>query len=198
MRLKVGDVELDSESGVSFDGSAGPTPAKREREIARPHEIVVDAPPRAFWILGGASFGLATVVALLATVFQIWWLGLPALFGLFITVAAVAMGHRTAGRGQSGEVSGAHIDRVSVLVDRHEGIGVAELVRRSGLSEQDVARSLVELIERGEVEEDLDLDTGAWAYRKTTVLSGLQRRETLSAADRLTAIQEHQTEGSKR
>ncbi len=191
MKLQVGDIQMDSDSGVSF-GRAWVEPA---RVVAEPSSSVLaaigGAPSwaHALVALGAGLGGVALIAAAALTGF--WPLLVPGLVALRGSAYAAMMS------------VGSHLPQrrshrkadARALLAAVEARGTGELEHFADelqWSEGRTAAALLVLIERGSVEEDLDVDTGHWVYRPVRVLSGLERRNTLTAADRLRAIEHEQ------
>jgi hypothetical protein len=198
MKLKVGDLELDSQTTrtapglpVCSESHAEPSQVSRGKQL--------------FAICGAvaSTVGLAAFIGTL--VFSSWLVVLAgvsafAAFGAFITYFLIgwedASRRRRAGEGdgqaRSDAVSRTRQKRLLHALDGHAPATVDALITQLGWREEVLLATLEVLIKAGEVEEDLDLETGIWTYGRTTRLLVDERPlNTLSLDERLEAIEHH-------
>lgn len=195
MRLRVGDIEMDSETGVSFGGPprVAPTAAVADADVSWSARLA--AAPR--WVWAAVSVASASVVvlaALTAWATQVWVLVIPGLLCvrlcLYAAVLAAAPRRTIPNPATAGELRD-----LMAAVSASGAATVDDLMGCLGWEERRVVAAIVGLVQRGELEEDLDVETGRWTYRPTAVLSGVEARATLSAQDRLRAIETEHAKG---
>jgi hypothetical protein len=192
MKLKIGDLELDSQSNIEFASRA---PVDRVQAQLPSQSERAQQASAAFGACS-AAVGLASFLGAIAAT---PWLGIVSgaavllSFGAFVNYFLI--GH-TAGDSSSArtEIEDdedlGRLRRERLLGALDAQATVDELVDRLGWSEKVVLKTLQQLISRDEIEEDLALDTGVWTYRKRQLLLVEQRPlETLSLEDRIEAIQ---------
>lgn len=208
MKMKVGEIEFDSESTVSFGGresaTGGPRgdlPSKAPTGEARFDRIDRRA-RRILALVGMLLAGVTGALALAGTLSgQVWLLGLAGFALLAATsclVAYLGIGLKTffgsdesgAERADSpGELGHERASRLSKVIS-DEPVTVDRLLERTGWTEASLLPALARLVADGEVDEDLDLDTGAWTYRTASpeLLTAEPPRHTLSLDDRIESI----------
>lgn len=187
MKLKVGDIEMDSESGVTFAHGhppAAPSRPAHDRNSA-PYQLLgvpVPAwPASVYWALsalGGTAFVgmVALLPALLAQSASLALCTLlPPLLGLALGSAVIARG---AGRKRpalaSPETHALRATRIAALLSTSASpLGVERIAAALGWTEEAVVTGIGYLLARERVREDLDLDTGHWVYALRTRADGL-------------------------
>ncbi len=193
MKLRVGNIEMDSEGGVNVRAPAD----RRGRSIVA-HNVVVTGPPQSpaspptatrplgpspspptpspprLRAMSWLGFGAAAAVAV--TVLVAVPLTSPLALGLSIPVLGLATGGLVARRAaarlerERDLRRAARADALAAPVEAalrasHEPLTVEALVARLSASEADVVEGLARLVECGRATEDLDLDTGHFLYR---------------------------------
>ena len=222
MKLRVGDIEMDSEGGVELHRPASVRPRGRGAVVS--HVVVTGAgrtggpqpgtpsplshpttrepsPARlrlVGWLgLGGAAVAAGAVFfALPATSPLALGLSLPIL-GLF---AGGLVARRVAGRveRERARLQAAQDDALAtpveaVLRGATEPLTVETLTERAGAPEAEVVRGLARLVERGRATEDLDLDTGHFVYRwGSDLLDAETPPEALDIRDRAARLESPQ------
>lgn len=202
MKLNVGDIQMDSESGVTFAHHAPPAEPSRpahDRE-GSPYQLLGISlpawPASAYWWL--SALGVAAVVgavallpALLAqSAFLALCTLLPPLLGLALGSAVIA--RRAASKARpslaSPETHALRATRIAALLSTAASpLGVERIAAALGWTEEAVVTGLGYLIERERVREDLDLDTGRWVYALATRADALAL-DTLPIRERQGAI----------
>lgn len=174
MRMRLGDMELDT---ASFDS------LEEQPEVRVSLADDLRTLPQLPFVFASA-FAIAAIAALIlgAWYFQLWWLLIPAPFAARFAAYSLLMGIRPKVRNDHSRAD---------LLRALEGstLTADALAGRLGWSERRTLQTLVPLIESGEVEEDLDLDSGRWFYRRAPAEPALP----LPATDRLHALEAHPT-----
>ncbi|MFW5968645.1 MAG: hypothetical protein ACOCV2_14060 [Persicimonas sp.] len=176
MKLKVGDIEMDSQSGISFGEQPAPAvdkeaspPDEPDRKETSLMARLPDWPRRVYALAGvlalAAIFGFGQVYAALSDITSVWRLTpLVPIPGL-LAASAVAFWRGATGAKRAEGPPADHSDRlIEHLAGRLEPASVEELVDELDWREQEVVRGLKAATERDLVVEDLDLDTGHWTY----------------------------------
>lgn len=206
MRMRIGDLEMDSSTGITVSGdsssaeisaeSSAEIPAEIQAEVSKKREasmLLSDmvAVPQPLFLL--AAF-VATVAAVALTVFAIhqrlWLLLIPAPFLLRFAGYAAILGTRNLreSRPSVNQITDERrAELLTAIADR--ALSADDLARRIGWPEAQVLDALVALIEQGEIDEDLDVETGVWKYRRTVQLDTTPERIALPARERLEALQ---------
>lgn len=179
MKLRVGDIEMDSEAGVTFArGNADPSRPAHDRECS-PYQLLgmtlPALPAGVYW--GLSAIGLAAVVgsvallpALLAQSVFLAML-LPPMLGLALGSAVIAQRAGSSARPSLAlpEAHELRATRIAALLSTAVSpLGVERIAAALGWTEDAVVTGLGVLIERERVREDLDLDTGHWVYALAT------------------------------
>lgn len=189
MRMRVGDIEMDSSSGMSF---GPPEPEVLPvAQAATKSELVRDvvAVPQPVFLIAAffavlASMGLGAVVA----VYGLWLLLIPIPFLLRFAGYAAILGTRK--RTSSKRAPLTLTARNAVLSALEERpMTVDELADGLGWSEAQTLEAVVRLIEQKEVEEDLEIESGDWRYRRVVQFGTAPERTALPATERLEAVQ---------
>lgn len=204
--MNLGEMEMDSEKGISFsDGASEQSSSEEYREGAgdNPDDLFRDAVrqvPRPIiylvvvaGVLGGAGIGLAFLLGLLPVfaLFPAAFLASLAVFG-----GGAALYVRRDSRGDtSPEKSKRQRRLVNSLNEANSPLRVEDLQNRFGWSEKETVDALASLVEQGEIEEDLDPDTGHWVYELANedrdALDQVDRR-SLPVEERRTVLEEEE------
>lgn len=177
MKLKVGDIEIDSRSGVLIGGSANTS--NRVQPGASPPsalEVLRAFTPRAYRIfgtlLGVVSLCAAAVVVPAVLQGSLPWLALLSLLPTSVAASSsFVVAHFVSSLGlhpsaRDVQLTAERASRVRAhLLSASSAETVEEIARALGWSNEAVAAGLVELVARGQVAEDIDLDSGHWLYR---------------------------------
>lgn len=198
MKLRVGEIEMDTESGVSFATgvvASGSDQSSRSEPLGLLVQIA-GAPRWAHAIVSSGALLVASVTAVTAWVMGWWLLLIPA--AAFLRLGAYAGFLAFAPRGAALPVrsSASQSAQVRATVIEDGELTIDRLVAKLGWAEREVLEVVADLVSRQELEEDLDLESGHWVYRATTTFSGLDHPGTQPAAERLRAIErQHQSTG---
>lgn len=177
MRMRVGDLEMEMESlPAEVMPPASPPPAATGMRVV---DDVASLPQLAFAAATVAAVAGCVALAV-AGLLVSWFLLLPIPFLLRFAGYAAMLALRPRRKSAPPPHTA-----LSALDDHARTVD--EVAARLGWSERRTLEALVELIERGEAEEDLDLETGHWLYRRPERL--FIEREVLPATERLEAIQ---------
>ncbi len=189
MKLKLGDIEMDSESGISFGESAAPVVAAQEQaQPVQPVERQSESEPRADevslierlpnWsrktyllvalVAAASAIGLGALAAGLAEAYgAMRVVPLIPVPGLLVA-AGVALWQAARTRADSPSVDALARERSDTIAGHLSGrdapASVEELMDELGWREEAVVRGLSAGVDRSLIEEDLDLDTGHWTY----------------------------------
>lgn len=183
MKLKLGDIEMDSDSGISFGESATPVAAAREQaqpvqrqpvsEDASLMERLPDWSPKTYVLvalvaaasavgLGAVGVGLAEAYPAMRVVPLIPVPGLMLAAGIALWQAV--RGVRADPPSMDALASERSERLAGHLSERGAPASVEELMDELGWREEAVVRGLSAGVDRSLIEEDLDLDTGHWNY----------------------------------
>lgn len=189
MKLRVGDIRMDSSEGMTFGESPN---AESGDDRAAPKQRL----PRAA-LAAGALMGLAATIGLIvgAVVWSQWFLLIPVYFtGRFVAYTGLlAVGPRA----ETQTFPARDVRAVLAALDGPTDRSADGLQRALGWTERRTVAALEAGVRRDLIEEDLDIETGIWIYRRPTVLSSQPPLQTLSAADRLEAIEQSTTTAAK-
>ena len=219
MKLKVGDIELDSATGISFAGSqsAGADVVSHSlqtrvesapsNQLAPTSDTMLGLPfpdwsARTYWTLctvaATAAFGLALVnlmvpFSLLVTLMLI--AGVPPLAGVALGCGLVA---RRMGRLPAKSTANVpdHVMTLrtskiaALLASAKEPVSVEWIAESLGWTETAVVTGLRSLVEADRVQEDLDVDSGHWTYVLADSDSDLASRKSMPVAERERALLE--------
>lgn len=183
MKLKLGDIEMDSDSGISFGESAAPVAAAPEQaqpvqrqpgsEDASLMERLPDWSPKSYvlfaLVAAASAVGLGVVGVGLAEAYPAMRVvPLIPVPGLMLA-AGIALWRAVRGvRADSPGVDALASERSERLTGhlsaRSAPASVEELMDELGWREEAVVRGLSAGVDRSLIEEDLDLDTGHWTY----------------------------------
>lgn len=202
MKLKVGDIEMDSQSGISFgeqptaavDNEESP-PDDPDREETSPMARLPDWPRKVYALFGvlalAAIFGLGQVYAALGDTTSVWRLTpLVPIPGL-LAASAVAFWRGATGAKRAEGPPVDQTDRLTEhLAGRLEPASVEQLVDELDWREQEVVRGLEAAIERDLVVEDLDLDTGHWTYTTAPRIDDQTPRRALPIDERAKRLED--------
>ncbi|MBN1945937.1 MAG: hypothetical protein JW797_09685 [Bradymonadales bacterium] len=185
MKIQIGDIQIIADQGLTRPPVRRPADRLAERRPRSPHKAeernpIVDffeahriTPPL---LVGVGSLGACCLLAVLVLAGG----GIP-FYLLFLLVIAlstslglIGIGHlmrrttRTRQRDQTVRREGLLLARMErlrpYLANRDDTHTVEWFVHQTGMTEEAVVLALKEMVERGEVEEDLDLDSGEWFY----------------------------------
>jgi len=213
LKLRVGDIEMDSEGGVEIRAHA----RRRGRALVvqnvvvsggqQPDAVPPSRPPsplsatpspqrlrRLSWLgIGGAALVAGVVLATLPPTSPLALaLALPVVglaTGGLVARRAAARVERERARRRAARDDALAAPVEAALQTAAEPLTVETLVARVGSSEADVVRGLARLVESGRVTEDLDLDTGHFLYRwGSDRLDAAPPREALDIRDRLALL----------
>jgi hypothetical protein len=179
MKLRVGDIEMDSRTGIVFASTHGgnqAAPHAPARHQAQTLESLLAGRLPAlsagvYWGLVAASLvAVVSVVALLASGFvqNLFLAGvLPPLLG--VALGSAVMARRAGVPGQpalaSTEVRALRATRIAALLGTStEPMTVERIAALLGWTEPAVVTGLGHLVRERRVQEDLDLDSGHWVY----------------------------------
>lgn len=179
MKLKVGDIEMDSSTGIAFASTPGSNqaalhdpaqghghPAGRLREMRLP--ALSASVYRAMAVVSLAA--AVSVAALLATglVQNLLLIGvLPPLLGVALGSAVMARWAGVAGQPAlaSTELGALRATRIAALLAAAtEPMTIERIAALIGWTEPAVVTGLGHLVREGRAHEDLDLDSGHWVY----------------------------------
>lgn len=178
MKMKVGDIEMDSESGISFDSEDADETGDLDREL--PAEVDgEDDPSLIEWtdehrglvkIVGAGSAVLSAGLFAMIFVAGSWYFSLPAFMWLLWSAgAAYLIRHvdRSLEERKSDERASLLDDAREVrqaLVDDAGERKVDDVQRKLDWSEERTVRALATGVEEGLLREDLDSTTEHWVY----------------------------------
>lgn len=209
VKLKVGDIEMDSRSGISFDNGpassvpASPTPADKGSGVPLIQRLP-NWSRRTYMVLAvlALSATVASIVGALALAGggSAFWL-LPAIPvpGLLFATGLCAWRAAT-GIDTPDEVDALGQQRSDRLVEHLRGrqspASVESLINEMGWSEEAVVHGLDAGVRREIIEEDLDVETGHWRYEvaRGDVQPANEMRKALPIEDRARQLEEEQTE----
>lgn len=188
MRMRLGDMELDMRS-MGSEQSAIRRPAERDDPAGIGHSLqsirdVANLPRAVFIGAGFLAVGVAFVITAAAFGYQAWLALLPVPFLARFAVYALILGLRQ--EPQSNERPPAH-DVLRAL--GKDACTIDELALRLGWSERRTVEAVVNLIDAGQLEEDLDLESGHWFYARPSADARAIEHSALSATERLQALE---------
>jgi predicted DNA-binding transcriptional regulator len=224
MKMKVGDIEMDSESGISFDSdeAEGQEEALQRREVSRE----VDAPGSTNasdvaesslieWvdehrglvkIVGGGSAVLAVGTLAMMFVAGSWFFSLPAfMWALWSAGAAYLIWHVDRSMAENKEAHRASLlddarDIRRALIEDAGDRKVDEIKRELDWSEARTVRALAAGVEEGILREDLDTSTEHWVYSaaSTGELDGESMpKEAIPATERAKQLEKSPMEDTR-
>lgn len=178
MKLRVGDIEMDSSTGITFASTSGGGRAalhdaghghEPSRDLLRELGLPALSAPIYWSIAAASALAAVSVVALLVTglVQNPFSVGvLPPLLG--VTTGSAVMARR-AGGGASGlapaKLRAMRATRIAALLSTtSEPITVERIATLLGWTEPAVVTGLGHLVREGRAHEDLDLSSGHWVY----------------------------------
>jgi hypothetical protein len=208
VKLKVGDIEMDSTTGVSFDGApASPVDNRSDYTSSSLQQRLPDWSRLTYAALAALCIA-ACVGAVVATISladngSTFWLlptipapGLVFVTGLFVWGALV--GDQQAA--QDGDLDALAMQRceriMAHLASRESPASVEQLIGELGWSEEAVVNGLDAGVRQDRIEEDLDLQTGQWGYAAASEQPGdSESRKVLPIDERAAQLEDN---GSKK
>lgn len=199
MKLKVGDIEMDSESGISFDGAqqsdstdqfpqrSDSTDRLAQRSETTGSELSLDnlpSFPRPVYLAGGLlALGILAALTLgyflMAAASANAWLMLLPLPGLLLIGGFCVRQYfrQEDPSDRAGQLDHRRAERIRThLFEREEPASVEQLVDELGWREEAVVRGLKAGVDRKLLAEDLDIDSGHWTY-EALASGGMQPSE---------------------
>lgn len=191
-RLRVGDIEINGREvriggQVMTSGSSEPPRAAPAALAVRSRQELAPAPtrprtapkvPLSPGLMTGTGLSLSAMGAVATALFES-----PFFHGGFflpVGMGLVALGVLTrrqrreeaeAARRREEAALAPELERVRALLSTPDAtFTLEELIARLGLAQPTAVRALVRLRDTGEIEEELNTDTGEWFYRQTPKL----------------------------
>jgi len=224
MKMQLGDMEMDTESGLSYDEDANESDSRTEPPQQTNHSLTApdskDAevpssdtdldPDLLYWInQHTAVFHAATALGLTGSG-AAWYFfavtahpvfALAGLFGLLWTGTSGFLVHRARKQNDRATPETRRLSKRAkrirdLLLDQPREWRAEELQRELNWTEEKVLTGLAHGVEEGMIREDLDADSGHWVYTASTAtLEEDVPERTLPAAERAEKIR--QTNESK-
>jgi hypothetical protein len=179
MKLRVGDIEMDSSTGIAFASTPGSIHAglhhpasghEQPPDLLREIRLPALSAPIWWGLAAVGALASASVIAVLVTgLVQNLFLAsvLPPL--LSVAVGGAVMARRAGVSGQpalaSAELGALRATRITALLaSATEPLTVERIATLLGWTEPAVVVGLGHLVREGRVQEDLDLASGHWVY----------------------------------
>ena len=206
--MKLGDMEMDSDEGISFNSSNAPSQhsehsaASNEASSSTPlspgwirSTMLERVPPFVFYLTGSLA-----ILGALGGIWLIFAFALPPLLSIgVLPMLAAAFGSIWIGWVVSDDQESANEDAsqrlqrrvLNLLESQPEPLRVEEIAENLGLTEERAVSTLAPLVDENHIQEDLDIDSGEWVYAKESSdpdeLEDL-RRKSLPISERKEAL----------
>ncbi len=208
MKMKVGDIELDAQQGISFGGSPA---ARAPSQTLAPVQTPAAAAPRAdARRVASVGLGASLVASLLLTALAgaqvlpsaalLSWLSVGAMGLWRVRCGLAASQTQLEAAPPAGLLTGdsaLSLERETRVLDAlsqaNGPMTARALQARLGWTEVTLLEALAPLIAKERVVEDLDLESGQWCYAQPMVLGlGSLGSGSMTAEQRLDALRQAQ------
>ncbi len=205
-KLRVGDIEIDGSNVRIHRTGDSPgvtaisqTPSPPVAQTAPTQRGLADIPGAAstYMAVGGllAGLGVALITLLGVSGASDFLLHggvlLPGGLGLFLLGVLLSRSRATKAQEDAAKQRQTAVEFAETIMgelsDPDERVSIEELTKRIPLTETELLRGMQHLIDQKLLQEDLDLDTGDWSYRRAETA---EPEPSGSVAERLSALED--------
>ncbi len=181
MKLEIGDIKMDSESGIQI-GASHPShlsPQNQVVYVTAPHPTNLRIPgndtfPITIWFAAGGMAVVGIVCLLLVLAGQPWWLAFAIFLGVQIPTGWFVLTQRAKAAAEiRDQMTRASLAReqerlLEVFAQTSTPMTVSQLRKDLLLPEDQILELVSSMVLAGELDEDVDLETGHFVYLPAT------------------------------